>query len=61
MSDTLCWKCKKATGFCSWSHNLTPVEGWKAKKGKYGYIVKKCPQFESDKKRQYEVSKCDTW
>ena len=29
-SEQLCWTCKKCTGGCSWSHNLTPVEGWVA-------------------------------
>ena len=27
-SDTLCWDCEKACGSCSWSRELTPVEGW---------------------------------
>ena len=32
---TICWDCKKATtGECSWSKNLKPVDGWKAKKNK---------------------------
>ena len=57
-SDTLCWECKKATGYCSWSHCLEPVEGWTAIKAnspryngeklrnKPSYIVIDCPEFE---------------
>lgn len=26
--DTICWKCKKATGGCSWSRAFKPVNGW---------------------------------
>lgn len=28
--EQICWRCKNACGGCSWSHNLTPVNGWKA-------------------------------
>ena len=28
--EQICWRCKNACGGCSWSHNLTPVKGWKA-------------------------------
>lgn len=28
--ETICWKCKKACGKCSWSSRLEPVEGWDA-------------------------------
>lgn len=28
--QTICWDCQKATGGCSWSKSLTPVEGWEA-------------------------------
>lgn len=27
----LCWDCARASGFCSWSKTLTPVDGWEAK------------------------------
>lgn len=27
----LCTTCARASGFCSWSRDLTPVEGWTAK------------------------------
>ena len=30
--EQICWTCKNACGGCSWSRNLTPVEGWKAEK-----------------------------
>lgn len=52
--DTLCWKCQRALGFCSWSRNFVPVKGWtakptliKQKEGNYtkSYCVEKCPQF----------------
>lgn len=53
----LCWKCAKATGKCSWSKNLTPVEGWTAKlvlrvnwDGEMGtnWAISKCPEFEKE-------------
>ena len=52
--DTLCWQCKKSGGLCSWSSNLTPVEGWEAKetwikfpeKVVSGFCVLRCPEFE---------------
>ena len=58
-ANTLCWTCQNATGKCSWSARLEPVEGWKAKKIKVkgnfytqqkvdSYIVKKCPQYIKD-------------
>lgn len=28
--STLCWTCQRATGFCSWSHDFRPVQGWVA-------------------------------
>lgn len=27
----LCWDCARTSGFCSWSQELKPVEGWEAK------------------------------
>ena len=57
-NDTLCWYCKKATGFCDWSHCGTPIDGWEAKRKDIhykrhdrkieSYIVYKCPEFEKD-------------
>lgn len=26
----ICWRCKNATGGCSWSRFLQPVDGWTA-------------------------------
>lgn len=57
MNETLCWYCKKAYGFCSWSDkSFTPVPGWEAEKTvircRYyvddSYKVKSCPQFEQE-------------
>lgn len=47
---TLCFYCKKATGFCRWSRDLEPVDGWEAV-GKmincgYSYAVMECPEYE---------------
>lgn len=56
---TICWECKRATGFCSWSEDFTPVEGWRATPTKIkvgrangrdlfvdSYLVHECPLFE---------------
>lgn len=67
---TLCWKCARACGGCSWSDgSFTPVEGWKATptvlRGDRGvfrhkmmrsYYVQECPLFENDLQRNAE---CD--
>ena len=59
-TDTICWDCKRATGFCSWSEKFIPVEGWKATPTKVkivnrqngeniftdSFIVHECPLFE---------------
>lgn len=56
---TICWTCQNATGGCSWSRCLKPVEGWKAKKMKIkgnfytrekvdSFIVEKCPEYIKD-------------
>ena len=53
---TICWDCKKATGACSWSHELAPVPGWEAIERpikiqdhyETTYLVCKCPEFERD-------------
>lgn len=56
-SDTICWECANACGNCSWSRNLTPVEGWEVTEtGDPTYLlslrkivptvsVKSCPEF----------------
>lgn len=55
--DTLCWKCNKTCGKCSWTKNFKPVKGWTAVKTKFfngntyeqSYLVTKCPEFEKFK------------
>ena len=53
----ICWRCKNATGNCSWSRDLKPIKGWQAtkslKKDDMGqpyssYRITYCPQFISD-------------
>lgn len=54
--ETLCWKCAKNCGRCSWSENFTPVENWEAIPTKIkdyynrghidSYKVISCPEFE---------------
>jgi transcriptional regulator NrdR family protein len=63
-TNSLCWECKRATGFCSWSREFEPVKGWKAvpttinsdSKGRTpvieSYEVKKCPLFEKDERSE---------
>lgn len=49
--ESLCWKCKKSCGGkngCSWFNGFIPVEEWKARKTKNGYLVCYCPLFEQD-------------
>jgi hypothetical protein len=49
-----CWTCKNACGKCSWSHNGTPVEGWKVEpvhipeNGEYAdtFAILECPLYE---------------
>lgn len=52
ISNTICWDCANATGGCSWSKSLVPVEGWKAIKTKKqtveSYAVYDCPEFKRD-------------
>lgn len=60
--EQLCWTCAKATGFCSWSANFEPVEGWTAtetqvyaqqeNKPHYlkSYRITACPEYELDPK-----------
>ena len=60
-ANSLCWQCKRAYGFCSWSRDFIPVKGWTAKhtiikSGKSAdtietdsYYVKKCPLFIQDR------------
>ena len=49
--ESLCWKCKKSCGGengCSWFNGFIPVQEWKARKTKNGYLVHYCPLFEQD-------------
>lgn len=63
-SNTICWDCEKNGGSCSWSHDLTPVKGWKAEKdytlfcGKRdnSYTVLECPEYE---KRNSKIKASD--
>lgn len=56
--QTKCWHCAKAYGFCRWSRELKPVEGWEAKGtrinnadgGCDSYFVKDCPEYMQDGK-----------
>lgn len=46
--DTLCWDCGKALNHgCPWvdCESQAPVEGWRAKKTRNGYLVIECPEF----------------
>lgn len=51
--DTLCWTCRRATGFCNWTHEFKPVPGWGAepipmaigKKIVDSYRVISCPKY----------------
>ena len=60
-TPTLCWECKNATGGCSWSADLKPVNRWCAIKTRLkmhnksgenvnqtSYIVVNCPEFKRD-------------
>lgn len=65
--DQLCWRCKKATGLCPWSHSGEAIEGWKAEKTViYGgngradipsYRIISCPLFERDEPRSRTAKK----
>lgn len=62
--ETLCWSCKLSTGYCSWSSQLKPVNGWIAEKTIVerptthsktniirSYKVISCPLYIKDKKK----------
>ena len=63
--ETLCWKCTKACGGCSWSDHWehTPVPGWTATRASvknddreaWSYLVTECPEFVPEKPRKAEV------
>lgn len=55
---TLCWGCARASGFCKWSKELKPMEGWKASGTQISnhnsecnsYFVENCPAYMRDGK-----------
>ena len=64
--ETLCWKCAKACGGCSWSSKAhKPVTGWTAERRDIpvqnssvpveSYIVESCPEFVSDRKNHKRI------
>lgn len=65
--STLCWDCANATGNCSWSEELIPVENWTAQevvktepeRVYTTYIVLECPEFIRDS-WYYGLKKLDT-
>lgn len=56
ITSSRCWDCHRATGGCSWSDSLIPVEGWTAEDTKRirgdktveHVMVIKCPLFVRD-------------
>lgn len=52
---TLCWNCSKATGGCSWSKSLLPVDGWDAEETDVSFKVNACPEFEKDNTKKVPV------
>ena len=62
MKETICWDCRRATGFCAWSKSFKAVKGWKAVPTKIqrvtppydtidSYLVIECPLFEPETKK----------
>ena len=56
-SKQICWTCKNACGGCSWSSELKPVKGWKAKptnikcedgRTARSYKITFCPEYIPD-------------
>ena len=52
--NTLCWRCGKAVGHCSWSGSGEPVKDWDAEQSVIvnedgtsmgSYHVRGCPEF----------------
>ena len=56
----LCNDCARASGFCSWSRNLTPVKGWEADVTSWengvslSWRVKNCPLYIRDAETRRE-------
>lgn len=64
--ETLCWKCAKACGGCSWSSRAhKPVTGWTAERRDLyiqnssvpveSYVVYDCPEYVSDGREHGEA------
>lgn len=63
--STLCWTCEKSKSGCSWSKDLTPVNGWEAiptfihgsahHKGYMSFKVISCPEYENDGWEKYNI------
>ena len=58
--EQLCNTCARASGFCTWSENLTPVKGWDAQVGTdqsgnfYTWSISGCPLYISEGKTRAE-------
>lgn len=50
-AESLCWRCDRAIGGCSWSRSFTPIEGWEAQYNPTikSYHVISCPEYEPDR------------
>lgn len=50
-AESLCWRCDRAIGGCSWSRSFTPVEGWEAQYNPTikSYHVISCPEYVPDR------------
>lgn len=67
----ICWRCKNATGGCSWSKNLTPVKDWIAEpriirnydnilrtyEEIHTYKIKYCPMFDQEFRAKSEIDR----
>lgn len=54
--NTLCWSCRNAVGYCSWSQSFKPVDGWQAiptkvKTAGDTFVVISCPCYIKDSER----------
>lgn len=60
MSNKLCWTCTKACGLCSWSRDLTPVEGWTAEEVPWVGMLATGPNAPTEFKNHmtYHITKC---
>lgn len=68
-TETLCWRCEKATGACEWSALEMPVPGWQVeptwRKERQGGMVRHvpgkrvvtCPKFELDRRERQRTGR----